>query len=363
MDEKEVRADSAFGFDGSWREFAPIAFTNLLLTLVTLGIYRFWAIRRERQYLWSRTRFIDDRLEWTGTGLELLIGSVIVLIGLGVPFLIVNFGVQALALRGYPGVAALVSLAMVVLVFYLVGVARFRMLRYRLGRTYWHGIRGGSDDQGFSYGLLYMAKTALGYLPMGLMVPWAMVSLWNDRWQKLSFGNQRFRCDAEFSPIMWRYVAIYLAPMAILIFLVVVGFTLLASGAIGPDMGQDELAGPGTIFAFMIVAGIYIILPLFWLFYYAAFLRLVIGELQLGGLDFAFDARSKQWFGLIFGDIALVVGTLGIGWIFLSYRHWKFFITHMQAYGEVDLLDLHQSETRRAGHGEGLFEALDVGGL
>ena len=29
---------SAFGFEGSWREFAPIAFTNLLLTIVTLGI-------------------------------------------------------------------------------------------------------------------------------------------------------------------------------------------------------------------------------------------------------------------------------------------------------------------------------------
>lgn len=65
---------SAFVFEGTWREFAPIAFTNLLLTIVTLGIYRFWATTRERQYLWSRSRFIDEHLEWTGLGKELFFG-------------------------------------------------------------------------------------------------------------------------------------------------------------------------------------------------------------------------------------------------------------------------------------------------
>ena len=77
------RADdphSAFGFTGSWREFAPIAFSNLLLTIVTLGVYRFWATARERRYLWSRSRFVDERLEWAGTGLELFIGFVIVVL-------------------------------------------------------------------------------------------------------------------------------------------------------------------------------------------------------------------------------------------------------------------------------------------
>ena len=43
MQDQEEDAASAFGFDGTWREFAPIAFTNLLLTIVTLGFYRFWA--------------------------------------------------------------------------------------------------------------------------------------------------------------------------------------------------------------------------------------------------------------------------------------------------------------------------------
>jgi uncharacterized membrane protein YjgN (DUF898 family) len=63
-----VEGGTAFRFTGTWTEYLPIALTNLALTIVTLGIYRFWATARTRRYLWSRTRFADDTLEWTGTG-------------------------------------------------------------------------------------------------------------------------------------------------------------------------------------------------------------------------------------------------------------------------------------------------------
>jgi len=59
---RDSQGNKAFAFSGDWREFAPIAFTNLLLSIVTLGVYLFWARTRERRYLWSRTQFIDDRL-------------------------------------------------------------------------------------------------------------------------------------------------------------------------------------------------------------------------------------------------------------------------------------------------------------
>lgn len=65
----------AFEFTSDRKQFAPIFFTNLRLCIITLGICTFWARTRERRYLWSNTRFIDDQLEWTGTGLELLIAN------------------------------------------------------------------------------------------------------------------------------------------------------------------------------------------------------------------------------------------------------------------------------------------------
>ena len=48
------QSGSAFAFDGSWREYAPIAFTNLLLTIVDLGLTALATRHASRRYLWSR---------------------------------------------------------------------------------------------------------------------------------------------------------------------------------------------------------------------------------------------------------------------------------------------------------------------
>jgi uncharacterized membrane protein YjgN (DUF898 family) len=68
-----------------------------------------------------------------------------------------------------------------------------------------------------------------------------------------------------------------------------------------------------------------------------------------------------DWVKLLVVDVVLVIFTLGIGAIFLSYRHWKFFITHLEAQGEILLDELTQSTTAISAHGEGLLDAFDVG--
>jgi len=137
--------DRGIRFTGNWREFLPIAATNALLIIVTLGVYRFWATARQRRYLWSRTHVIDDSLEWTGTGKEMFLGFLIVFLAL-IPVI----GLIWLALFLFTGndlaklLGGLLLLAIYGGLFYMTGVASIRALRYRLSRTYWHGIRGGS---------------------------------------------------------------------------------------------------------------------------------------------------------------------------------------------------------------------------
>src|SRR6476619_5854183 len=92
--------DRTIRFTGNWREYLPIAATNALLIICTLGIYRFWASARQRRYLWSRTHFIDDQLEWTGTGREMFFGFLIVIAVLAPFFLFFQFLLPALLARG-----------------------------------------------------------------------------------------------------------------------------------------------------------------------------------------------------------------------------------------------------------------------
>ena len=364
MTDEHAEGESAFGFLGSWREFAPIAFTNLLLTIVTLGVYTFWARARTRRYLWSRTRFIDDQLEWTGTGLELFIGYVIAIVCFFVPFGAVQLLLQGVLMRGHQGAAVLIAAMVYLALVYLVGVAIFRALRYRLSRTWWHGIRGGSDDQGFRYGWSYFWRTLVGYLAFGLMVPWAMASLWNKRWDAMSFGPMRFHAEAEWRNVFGRFLLFYLWPIVIL-----VGAGMLGAFFAGFGMA---MAGRGTPSpASLIVMGIVVLLIVFVLFYgvlglialayYAAFFREATGKLSLGALHFGFTAKTWDWIKLYLGNVGLVLATLGIGYIFVPYRNWTFFVRHAQASGDVLLEDLTQSKTRDPGQGEGLLDAFDVG--
>jgi uncharacterized membrane protein YjgN (DUF898 family) len=356
----------AFEFTGDWREFAPIAFTNLLLSIVTLGIYIFWARTRERKYLWSRTRFIDDRLEWMGTGLELFIGYVLAIVLFFVPFAALNLLLQGLLLRDHPGAAALIGLCLYLFLLYLAGVAIFRALRYRLSRTYWHGIRGGSNSQGFAFGWAYLWRTLAGSLALGLLIPWSMTSLWNERWNEMSFGPHEFEANAHPDSIFLKFLLFYLVPIVLFvgIFAVIMVFGVFAAAT---GLGAGESAPPQSLPVMLIVIGVllylgfFIVLGVIAMIYYAAYFREVVGKLSLGGLEFDFNARTWDWIKLFLGNFALVVLTLGIGQIFVGYRNWTFFIRHVNAYGEVSLDDFTQSTTKQPGQGEGLLDAFDIG--
>ncbi|MBK8628941.1 MAG: DUF898 family protein [Sphingomonadales bacterium] len=387
--------ETAFEFTGSWKEFAPIALTNAVLSIVTLSFYRFWAITRERQYLWSHSRFIDDHLEWTGTGVELFKGFLLALILFGGPWLILTFGVQALVLQGYTMAAGILGVLAFLLLIMLPGFAKFRALRFRLSRTHWHGIRGGSDDPGIGYAFQTVWRTVLGYIPLTLMIPWSMTTLWKKRWDAMSFGPHNFVSNPSWEKMLGRYViCALLAPL-----LVVAVAAVVALGASAMSASNPSPIAVGV--SVVVFYAAFFIIPIA---YYAAFFREGVDTLELSTLEFRFTARTKDWLILFLGHgglgllALLVAGLIAAPFIattdfsklgasdaqvlsqasiiglaiaylvpfslvmpFIRYRNWRFFMRHMEAGGEIDLAALTQSTTRRAAEGEGLLDALDVG--
>lgn len=347
-------------FYGNWRDFAKIVAPNLLLTIATLGIYRFWALTRERQYLWSHTILIDQELTWTGTGQELFKGFLLATVLFGGPIFVWQFGFSYLLAHNH-NVAAFVAAGSVLLFFnYVVGVARFRALRYRLSRTYWHGIRGGAEDPGFSYGFSNLWKWGANYVSLGFAIPWTMITLWNDRWREMSFGQFRFEAGARVKPVLKSFFMFYLVPIFLML------LTLAAIVARGGTIGGTYyfINAPlvvraiiylGTAFVFYWFIGI------IFLNYYSSFYKEALARLKLGQVGFQFEVSAGQWMKLYIMDAAITIGTLGIGWFFLRYRHWKFFVDHLGIVGNLDLAELHQSNTREGRHGEGLLDAIDIG--
>ena len=347
----------AIRFTGSWREYLPIAITNALLIICTLGIYRFWAAARQRRYLWSRTHVIDDSLEWTGTGKEMFIGFLIVMCVLVPFFLFFQFLFPALVARGKAEAAFAAILLFEIALLYLGGFARFRAVRYRLSRTYWHGIRGGSNDPGWSYGGEYLGRIFLAAMTMWIAWPWMATQLWNARWNKMSFGPIQFDSNLDAEGLGWRWALVYFVPLGALLL-----FAFLAAVVgLGPSAGAPRATVAGVIFGGVVL--VYLAIPLMTLNWYAKYFRMAADATSLGELQFGFDATTLQWLGLFLGNVALAVVTLGFGVTYWGYRNWAFMVRHMHIYGEIDIGQLTQSTTHAPREAEGFADAFDIGAL
>ena len=348
--------ERAIRFTGNWREYLPIAASNVLLIIVTLGIYRFWAAARQRRYLWSRTEVIGDRLEWSGTGKEMFIGFLIVTLVLLPFFLFFQFLLPALVARGKVEAAGGVFLLFYVAILYLSGVAGFRALRYRLSRTWWRGIRGGSDEPGWNYGGEYLGRIALAGITMWIAWPWMATALFRSRWNEMSFGSLPFRSTLVAEGLGRRWAAIYLIPLALLI------LGTIAAATIGLGSGGGERASFSAVVLGLVIA-VYLAIPLLTLHWYAKFYRKAAETMSLGELEFGFDATTWQWLKLFLGNIALAVVTLGFGLAYWGYRNWAFMVRHMHLYGEINVTALGQSTTRAPTEAEGFADAFDMGAI
>ncbi|MBL8519066.1 MAG: DUF898 domain-containing protein [Betaproteobacteria bacterium] len=72
-----------FRFTGAGMEYFRIWIVNLLLSLVTLGIYSAWAKVRKKRYFYGNTWVADSNFEFHGRPLSILKGRIIAVLALG----------------------------------------------------------------------------------------------------------------------------------------------------------------------------------------------------------------------------------------------------------------------------------------
>lgn len=133
---------------------------NGVLNLLTLGLYASWAKTEVRRKLWSFTRINGEPLAYTGTGRELFLGFLIVFFLVLLPIIVCGVAV-GLIFAGNPTALTAYQGAIYVLVFLLIGNAKYRAQRYRLSRTQWRGIRGALVGSPGQYGWTYFWTVAL----------------------------------------------------------------------------------------------------------------------------------------------------------------------------------------------------------
>ncbi|MCB2099872.1 MAG: DUF898 domain-containing protein [Rhodobacterales bacterium] len=286
-------------FSGRRGALFKLLVKNMVLTLLTLGVYRFWAKTWVRRYFWSNTRLLNAPLEYTGTPVELLLGFLIVLV-IMVPLGLAYAGLEFLApTLSWPATVAGYG-AYFLIVFLLVQIGFYRMWRYRLTRTVWRGIRFGLDGSAWAYlgrAALWMLATA-GTL--WVAAPWASMALTRYRMEHSRYGTGRFAFDGNGGGLIKRWlVVLVLAGLPVVL--------VLSSGAAGYLSVLDALKSDdpeGTARAMGQVMGpamasfsLYAFLPFALVWYRVSEARYVLNHTTFDGarLSSTLSTGSVLW--------------------------------------------------------------------
>jgi uncharacterized membrane protein YjgN (DUF898 family) len=371
----ETAGRTRFVYDGRLGELYVIFIKNVLLSIITLGIYRFWGKTRIRRYLWSHTSLLGDRFEYTGTGKELFLGfllAIALLIGAG---LILGLTAFLLSLISEASVV-IVFIAIYVGLFLLFFVARFTALRYRLSRTRWRGIRCGMAGSAWRYGVSATFLVFANAITFQLLTPVVSVNLARPRIANTRFGSLPFVFSGGAGDIYGRYVGYYF--LNIIAWLVALGIFFAAIGGavggLGISFTEEEflrLFTRPSLRAILLVAALAIglsvvfsllILPLrcWWQAY---LFRYLVSHSRAGNVLFATAISTRQMWGFLVLNYLIVVLTLGLGWPWVMHRTLRLIAAELWLYGAPDGASIRQPTDLGPRYGEGLLDMFDVSGV
>lgn len=329
------------------------AVLNLLLNIVTLTLWRFWGKTRVRRQVWAGTVAWGDAAEYTGTGRELLLGFVIVVIAVFMPVTMALGAAQAAIAGGNP-VGFVILAALQLLIAMLSAAGLYRARRYQLSRTLWRGIRGGQTGEAWRYGLLFLWVGMLSVLTLGWAWPWADMRLARYRMGNTTFGDGRFECDATARPLYGRFAVLWLCA------------TTFLAGSVGlyvlaiPFVEDGETAAMAVLGASVLLPlGAVVALGLPWAWYRVAFLRRLAAGTRFDGMRFELQATTGSLIRLALGNWTLSVLSLGILRPWAALRTFRYACARLRTDGEPDWSRVHQRAGTRSRMGEGLATVFD----
>lgn len=165
-------------FHGDGMTFFVMSLVNLLLSVITLYIYSFWAIAKTKAYIYQNTEFAGSRFAFHGTGKEMFMGAIkAIAIVIGVSLLV---GLLAY----YISPAAIVIFYL--FIFFVAPYAIHGSLKYNYSKTSWRGIHMGYRGVLEDFIKLFYVEILLSLITFGIYGSWATVKL-----HKYIVGNTR----------------------------------------------------------------------------------------------------------------------------------------------------------------------------
>ncbi|NCN09298.1 MAG: DUF898 domain-containing protein [Leptospira sp.] len=308
-------ANQRIGYHGAGGELFVLYLKNIFLTIITLGIYSFWAKTNIQKYLATKVEWQAERLSFHGTGKERFIGflkAAALIVGIYIINMILGF---ILGFIVGSEVAGIIS-AVLILVFF-IAVIPFILVgkrRYLTSRTGYRNLRFGFDGKSKELAILFLKNIPLVIITLGIYYPIFSMKLETFFRNNTRYGNASFQFEADPMEYFWICIKGYLLSIV----------TLGIYGA--------------------------------W--FMATLQNFTWGHTSFQGKKFSSDITGGKIFVTILKVYAIVLFTLGIGMAWAINMALKVFLESVSLDSEVDFSTISaQPDTTANANAEG-FEAL-----
>lgn len=284
-------------FHGDGGEYFGIWIVNLLLSILTLGIYSAWAKVRRLQYFYRNTELDCARFDYHADPVKILKGR---LIGFTL-FAIYNIAHEFSLFGGQ------LMFLFLMLVLPLLLRASFR---FQAVNSSYRGLRFGFDGTRAQAYKVFLLGPLLGVLSLGLAWPWIHRQIKAYQRGQTRFGRTQFDYQA---PVLGFYRIYAVCLLLLLMGPVLLGFSAAAltgvveqpadSGGRVEQITMMVYLGVGAMVLFMLSIGPY---------FAARMQNLNWSHTRLADWAFSSDLRARSLFWVQLSNLVLVIVTLGL---------------------------------------------------
>ena len=312
-----------FEFSATGGEYFRIWIVNLLLTILTLGIYSAWAKVRRLRYFYGNTRLDGTTFDYHARPVAILKGRLIATSAYGLFYILSQF---------FP----LAALGFIPLFVFGVPWIIMKSRRFQMRMTSYRGIRFGFDGDYRGALKAYIGAPILAaltlYLLGGRMI-----------WERVRYllGSSRYGTEpARFTTDRGAFQRIFLISSGL--FLVVVlaavgtlGY-LIAAGGAGNDPEQvvESMLSPTAVGTFLILTLAYTAVLAY---YQKSYLNASFGGLELGPHRVDSHLETGPLFLLYLSNFILILLTLGLYSPWAKVRQMKYQMSSLTLVARGDL--------------------------
>jgi uncharacterized membrane protein YjgN (DUF898 family) len=352
-------------FHGEGSKYFVIRLINALIQVVTLNFYYPWAKAAKLNYLYEQTEFAGSRFKFHGTGKEMFMGYLKMLL------------IVAVIYGGFWWAKGneLIVLGFLILYGGLILVyplAIHGTVKYRLSRTSWRGIFFGYRGELGELFAKFFIGVLLSVVTFSIYWSWVQVDLRKYVTQNVRFGDVELEFTGkgmDLFLIKLKYMAFFFVG-----YIIVIGLVLVLA-AIGFGLGAVFNADMKNSFESLSVG---IIVGMVFLYLLIIAILGTIGLMRQREIfqfyaDNTFAWQNEQWhavklnmtfgdlFKLSIGNMFLLIFTLGIATPYVEIRNLHFIMPRLEIAGTFDPDSLTQTESDyRDATGEDVGDWLDI---